>query len=145
MRAIRRQRYLRARPPRDPSSSCAPLDRRSLRGKQREAATAALTTLEKVADQAKELQKSLDKLSRQPSQRSAPQSPQAYQRSEELKTALERQAELGQQLDEASRDLQQSIEQAAERQAFDQELMRKLDSSRAGTAVQSQDVQRVDA
>ncbi|HYM81365.1 MAG TPA: hypothetical protein VEY91_08125 [Candidatus Limnocylindria bacterium] len=87
---------------------------------------AALTTLEKVADQAKELQKSLDKLGRQPSQRAAPQSPQAYQRSEELKTALERQAQLGQQIDEAARDLQQSIDQAAERQAFDQELMRKL-------------------
>jgi hypothetical protein len=86
----------------------------------------ALGTLEKMNEQARELQKDLDKLARQQPQRASPQSPQGFQRSEELKTALERQNEIGQKIDEAAQDLQKSLEQAAERQAFDQDLMKKM-------------------
>ncbi|TMQ72602.1 MAG: hypothetical protein E6K81_06930 [Candidatus Eisenbacteria bacterium] len=85
----------------------------------------AQTSLEKVAEKAKELQQSLDKLSRQPV-RPAPQSPQGFERSEEMKSALERQQELGQHIDQAAKELQQSLEQAAERKAFDDQLTRKL-------------------
>ena len=85
----------------------------------------AQTTLEKVAEKAKELQKSLDKLARQPA-RPAPQSSQAFERSEEMKSALERQQDLGQRIDEAAKDLRESLEQAAERRAFDEQLTRKL-------------------
>jgi hypothetical protein len=86
---------------------------------------AAQTTLEKVAEKAKELQKSLDKLARQPA-RPAPQPSQAFERSEEMKSALERQQDLGQRIDEAAKDLRESLEQAAERRAFDEQLTRKL-------------------
>ncbi len=85
----------------------------------------AQTTLEKVAEKAKELQKSLDKLARQPA-RQAPQSSQAFERSEEMKSALERQQEIGQRIDEAAKDLRESLEQANERRAFDEQLTRKL-------------------
>jgi hypothetical protein len=43
-----------------------------------------------------------------------------------MKSALERQQALSRQLDQSATDLRQSLEQTAERQAFDQELMRKL-------------------
>lgn len=85
----------------------------------------AQTTLEKVAEKAKELQKSLDKLARQPA-RAGSQSSQAFERSEEMKSALERQQDLGQRIDEAAKDLRESLEQAAERRAFDEQLTRKL-------------------
>lgn len=85
----------------------------------------AQNTLEKVAEKAKELQKSLDKLARQPA-RPAPQSSQAFERSEEMKSALERQQDLGEKVDEAAKDLRESLEQAAERRAFDEQLTRKL-------------------
>ena len=81
-------------------------------------------TLEKVADQAKELQKSLDKLTRQ-QPRSQPATP-AFERSEELKSSLERQQDLAKQLDEAALGLRESLEKAGEREAFNQELKRKL-------------------
>jgi hypothetical protein len=81
-------------------------------------------TLEKVADQARELQKSLDKLARQP-QRST-DSPSSFERSEELKGALQQQQQLTGKLDEAARQLQETLQQAAEREAFDQELTRKI-------------------
>jgi hypothetical protein len=86
----------------------------------------ALKNLEKVSEQAQEMQKSLDKLARQQPQRPSPQSPQAQQRSEELRSAVQRQQQLGQHIEEAARDLQQSVEHAAERQAFDEQLMDKL-------------------
>ena len=85
----------------------------------------AQTTLEKVAEKAKELQKSLDRLARQTA-RPAPQSSQAFERSEEMKSALERQQDLGQRVDQAAKDLRESLEQAAERRAFDEQLTRKL-------------------
>jgi chromosome segregation ATPase len=84
----------------------------------------AQNTLEKVADQAKELQKTLDKLSRQQAQESA--QGQNFERSEEMRGALQRQQEIGKQIDQAAQQLQQSIEDATERNAFDQDLMRKL-------------------
>jgi hypothetical protein len=85
----------------------------------------AQRTLERVAEQARELQKTLDKLARQqPRQESPPSS--SFERSEELRSAMQRQTEVGRQIDEATEGLRRSLEQAAERQAFDQELMRKM-------------------
>ena len=81
-------------------------------------------TLEKVVDQAKELQKSLDKLARQ-QPRSQTASP-AFERSEELKSNLERQQDLAKQLDQAAEGLRESLEKAGERDAFNDELERKL-------------------
>ena len=81
-------------------------------------------TLEKVVDQAKELQKSLDKLARQ-QPRSQTATP-AFERSEELKSNLERQQDLAKQLDQAAEGLRESIEKAGEREAFNDELERKL-------------------
>ncbi|TMQ67082.1 MAG: hypothetical protein E6K78_05695 [Candidatus Eisenbacteria bacterium] len=85
----------------------------------------AQTALEKVAEQARELQKSLDKLARQP-QRQGTDPPQSFERSEELQSALQRQQQLTEQIEQAGTRLQQSVEQAAERQAFEEQLMRKL-------------------
>lgn len=84
------------------------------------------STLEQAADRVKELQKSLEKMERQQASRAAPQSANAFERSEEMRNALERQMELSKQLDEASRTLRESVEQAAERRAFDQELLRRM-------------------
>jgi hypothetical protein len=90
------------------------------------------SALEKVADRAEELQKSLDRLARQQPQPQrlsmAAPSPtsQAFERTEELKQALERQRELARQLDDAARELRDTAERAAERRAFDEQLMRKL-------------------
>ena len=86
----------------------------------------AQATLEKVAERAKELQKSLDKLARQVP-RPAPPTSQSFERSEEMKSTLERQRELGQQMDDAAKQLRESLEQAAERKAFDEQLTRKLE------------------
>jgi hypothetical protein len=83
-------------------------------------------TLEKAADKARELQKSLDHMSRQLPQRDTPPSGPAYERSEELKSALERQSDLSQQIDRAAQQLRESIEQATEREAFNQQLTAKL-------------------
>jgi len=84
--------------------------------------------LEKVADHAREMQKSLDKLSRQQPQQqsSSPQSASTFERSEEIKSALERQQQMSQRIDQASQQLRESLEQAAERRAFSEELTRKL-------------------
>jgi hypothetical protein len=82
-------------------------------------------TLEKVADRAQELQKSLDKLARQASA-PTPGSPRSFERQEEAKSALDRQQELSHQIDEASRQLREGLQQAAERRAFDEQLTRKL-------------------
>ncbi len=82
-------------------------------------------SLEKVADQSRELQKSLDQLSRQRPQRAAPQQP-AFERSEELKSSLERQQELAKQLEDASHELRESMAKAEERDAFNEELAERL-------------------
>jgi hypothetical protein len=82
-------------------------------------------TLEKVADRAQELQKSLDKLARQ-APTPAAGSPRSFERQEEVKSALDRQQDLSRQIDEASRQLRESLQQAAERRAFDDQLTRKL-------------------
>jgi hypothetical protein len=85
----------------------------------------AQQSLEKVTEQARDLQKTLDKLSRQqPRQESAPS--QTFERSEELRSALQRQQEIGRQIDQAAQELQKSIEQSAEREAFNKDLMDKL-------------------
>jgi hypothetical protein len=82
-------------------------------------------TLEKVADRAQELQKSLDKLARQ-APTPATGSPRSFERREEVKSALDRQQDLSRQIDEASRQLREGLQQAAERRAFDEQLTRKL-------------------
>src|SRR5512143_2781852 len=81
--------------------------------------------LEKAAERAKELQKSLDRLSRQ-APTPATGSPQSYERREEVKSAVERQQELARQIDQATNDLRQSLAEAAERRAFDETLTRRL-------------------
>jgi hypothetical protein len=83
-------------------------------------------SLEKAAEQTKEVQKTLDRLARQQAARSSAETPQSVQRSEELKSAAEKQGQIGQQIEEATKQLQESVAQASERQAFDQQLMRKL-------------------
>jgi hypothetical protein len=92
----------------------------------------AQRTLERVAERAEELQKSLERLARPQPQASRPMAPQAsparpqFERSEEVKAALERQQELSRQMDAAARQLRESVEQAAERRAFDDQLMRRM-------------------
>ena len=80
--------------------------------------------LERAAEQARELQKSLDKLQRQP-QAQGRQDP-SFERAEEMKRATERQQAIAQQVNEAAREMRESLEQAAERQAFQEQLQRKL-------------------
>lgn len=82
-------------------------------------------SLQKVADQARELRKSLDQLQRQqprPGVQSAPQ----YERTEEMRRALERQEQMSQRLDQAATEVRQQMAEAAERQAFREELQDKL-------------------
>lgn len=90
-----------------------------------ETQTGVQNTLEKAAEQAKELQKSLDKLARQPT-RSSPEAQQSFERREEMKSALERQQEITNKIDEASQELKKSLEEASERDAFQEELARKM-------------------
>ena len=81
--------------------------------------------LEKVAEETRELQKSLDKLARQqPRQDQAPST--SFERSEELRSTMERQQQVSRKIQEAAEDLRQSLDQAAERNMFDQDLMQKL-------------------
>ena len=80
-------------------------------------------SLEKVADQARELQKKLDQLARQAA---ATPSASPFERREEMKSALERQQDLSRRVDQAAQDLNKSLEQAAERRAFSDELSKKL-------------------
>lgn len=82
-------------------------------------------SLQKVADQARELQKSLDQLQRQQPRPGVQNSP-AYERTEEMKRALERQQEMSKQIDRAAEDVRQQMSNAAERQAFRDELQSKL-------------------
>jgi len=81
-------------------------------------------SLEKAAEQTRELQKSLDKLQRQPQgpQRQSP----SFERSEEMKRAAERQQDVAKQLDETAKQMSENLDRAAERQAYDEQLMRKL-------------------
>ncbi len=86
----------------------------------------AQTTFEKVVEKSRELQKSLDRLARQ-TPRAAPPSTQSFERSEEMKSALERQQELGQRIDDAARQMRESLDDATERRAFDEQLTRKME------------------
>ena len=90
----------------------------------------AQSTFEKVTEKARELQKSLDKLARQ-TPRVATPSNQSFERSEEMKSALERQQELGQKIDDAAKQLNQSLEEANERHAFDEQLTRRMEELNA--------------
>ncbi len=81
-------------------------------------------SLEKAADRTRELQKSLDKLQRQP-QGPNRQDP-SFERVEEMKRAADRQQSVSEKLDDAARQMRESVDQAAERQAYDEQLMRKL-------------------
>ena len=82
-------------------------------------------SLQQVAERARELQKSLDQLQRQ-QPRPGMATPPQYQRSEEMRKALERQQELARQIDQAAQDTRQSLTDAAERQAFREDLQQKL-------------------
>ncbi|MGH7730204.1 MAG: hypothetical protein ACRENJ_03040, partial [Candidatus Eiseniibacteriota bacterium] len=90
----------------------------------------AQTTFEKVTERARELQQSLDRLARQ-TPRAALPSPQSFERSEEMKSALERQQELGRRIDEAAKQLSESLNEATERRAFDEQLTRKMEELNA--------------
>ncbi len=80
--------------------------------------------LERAAEQTREVQKSLDKLQRQP-QAQGRQNP-SFERAEEMKKASERQESVAQQVNEAAKEMRESLEQAAERQAFHEQLQQKL-------------------
>jgi hypothetical protein len=85
----------------------------------------AQQTLEKVADQARELQKSLDKLARQ-QPRTESAAGQNFERSEEFKSSLERQQEIARRIEEATDQVRQSLDEAAQRRAFDEQLTTKM-------------------
>jgi hypothetical protein len=80
--------------------------------------------LEKAAEQTREVQKTLDKLQRQP-QAQGRQGP-SFERSEEMKKAAERQQAVAEQVNQAATEMRESLEQAAERQAFQEQLQQKL-------------------
>ena len=82
-------------------------------------------SLKQVAEHAQELQRRLDQLQRQ-QPRAGVATPPQYERTEELRKALERQQEISRQIDRASEDTRQSLSDAAERQAFRQDLQTKL-------------------
>lgn len=86
------------------------------------------SALEKVTEEARDLQRTLERLARQSQQqeRAAPQSASSFERQSEVRSALERQQELTQRVTEAAGELRKSLEEAAERQAFNENLMRRL-------------------
>src|SRR5262249_52829757 len=92
-------------------------------GKKQDDVTHAL---EKAAAETQELQKSLDKLERAP--KAPPQSAQqpSFERAEEMKRATERQQAVANQVQDAAKQMRESLEQAAERQAFQDQLQTKL-------------------
>jgi len=100
----------------------------------------AQRSLEKVAEQARELQRSLDELQRmQP--RAGVTTPPPFERTEEMRKALERQQDLGHQIDKAVEDTRESLTDAAERQAFRQDLQQKLQQmSELMRQIQSQEL-----
>ena len=81
--------------------------------------------LERAAEQTREVQKSLEKLQRQPQQSQGRQGP-SFERAEEMKKAAERQEAVAQQVNDAANEMRESLEQAAERQAFQDQLQKKL-------------------
>lgn len=81
-------------------------------------------TLERAQQQTKELQKSLDKLQHQPATQ-ASQTP-SYERAAEVKRTAERQQNVAEQVKDAAKQMRESLDQAAERQAFQEQLQRKL-------------------
>lgn len=81
-------------------------------------------TLEQARQQTREVQRSLDKLQRQAQTPNA-QSP-SFERAEEMRRAADRQQAVAQQVQDAARRMQESIAQAAEREAFQEQLQRKL-------------------
>ncbi|HVP14282.1 MAG TPA: hypothetical protein VMS88_01985 [Terriglobales bacterium] len=83
------------------------------------------SALERVADQSRELQKSLDQIAR-PSPSPPNTNTQSYVRQEEVKSALDRQQDLSRRIDEAAQRLRESLDQAAERRVFDDQLTNKL-------------------
>jgi hypothetical protein len=82
-------------------------------------------SLEKLSEQTKDLQKTLERMERQTPRPGATQTP-AFERSQEMKSAMERQVEITQKMDQALGDLRQSLEQSQEREAFHEELQRKM-------------------
>ena len=88
--------------------------------------TQAQTSLEQVQQQAKELQKSLDQMAHQAPSPSSSSQPQSFERKEEMQKALDRQQALSKQIDQATQQLRESLDRAAERHAFDEQLTRKL-------------------
>ncbi len=81
-------------------------------------------SLEKATEQAKELQKTLEQMQRQP-QRGQGQ-PDPFQRAEEMKRAIERQNQVSQQLERAAEQMRERASDAAERDAYREELQTKL-------------------
>ncbi len=82
------------------------------------------STLAEAAARAQEVQKSLDRIARQ-----APtpaQGTRSFERQEEVRGTLDRQQELSRRLDEVADQLRESLAQAAERRAFDEQLMTRL-------------------
>ena len=82
-------------------------------------------SLEHVAQQAKEVQKSLEQIQRQQPPRGAEPS-QQFERAEEMRKTLERQNDLSKQIDAAAQQMKDHVTDAAERQAFREELQQKL-------------------
>jgi hypothetical protein len=82
-------------------------------------------SLGRVADQARELQRTLDQLQRQQPRPGAANAPR-YERTEEMRKALERQQALSEKVAKAAEDVSQNSADAAERQAFSQQLQDKL-------------------
>jgi hypothetical protein len=85
----------------------------------------AQQSLNQVAEQARELQKTLDQLQRQQPRPGVQSSPQ-YARTEEMRKALERQQAIAKQVEKAAQDVRQSMAEAAEREAFREQLQEKL-------------------
>lgn len=84
----------------------------------------AQSALKAVAEQAKDLQKSIDKLSHDV--RPAPAPGTNFEKREELKSALARQQDLAKRIEDTAREVHESLAEAAERQVFDDQVMRKL-------------------
>ena len=83
-------------------------------------------SLEKVAQGTKEVQKSLEQLQRQQPQQKSAQSAQQFERAEEMRKTLERQNDLSRQIDAAAQQMKDHTSDAAERQAYREELQQKL-------------------
>jgi hypothetical protein len=81
--------------------------------------------LQKAAEATRELQKQLDRLARQ-SPAPSPQGAQSFERQEEMKRALDSQQEISKKIDDAAQQLHETLQHAEERQAFSDELSRKL-------------------